>query len=185
MIWERLDQCYGSAEVVEDALFKRIDSFPKITNRDYVKLRKFSDILMELQSTKKEGDLPGLFFLDSAWGLNPIVQKLPFYLQEKWVSVSANYKRDYQVSFPPFNVFVDFVSHEANIKNDPSFNFASLILTQTPDLRNPPGNLTNREKCQYTKQRFFQTPSMNHMEIQKRQMTVINCAQYTKNPMPF
>ena len=36
MIWERLDQCYGSAEVVEDALFKRIDNFPKITNRDYV-----------------------------------------------------------------------------------------------------------------------------------------------------
>ncbi len=39
MIWERLDQCYGSAEIVEDALFKQIDNFPKITNRDYVKLK--------------------------------------------------------------------------------------------------------------------------------------------------
>lgn len=29
MIWE---------EVVEDALFKRIDNFPKIANRDHVKL---------------------------------------------------------------------------------------------------------------------------------------------------
>ena len=125
MIWERLEQCYGSTEVIEDALFKRIDSFPKITNRDYVKLRKFSDILMELQSAKEEGDLPGLSYLDSARGVNPIIQKLPFYLQEKWVSVGANYKRDHCVSFPPFNVFVDFVSQEANIKNDPSFNFAS------------------------------------------------------------
>lgn len=49
MTWERLEQCYGSAEVVKDALFKQIDSFPKITNRDYVNLRKFSDMLMELQ----------------------------------------------------------------------------------------------------------------------------------------
>lgn len=105
MIWDILDQCYGSAEVVEDALLKQIDNFPKITNRDYVKLRKFSDILTELQSAKKEGDLPGLSFLDSAMGLKPSVQKLPFYLQEKWVSVCSNCKRDYQVSFPPFNVF--------------------------------------------------------------------------------
>lgn len=125
MIWERLDQCYGSAEVVEDALFKRIGNFPKIANRDYVKLRKFSDILMELQSAKEEGDFPGLSFLDSARGLNPIVQKLPFYLQDKWVSVGASYKREYLVSFPPFHVFVDFVSHEATVKNDPSFNFTT------------------------------------------------------------
>lgn len=32
MIWDRLDQTYGSAEVIEDALFIRIDAFPKLTN---------------------------------------------------------------------------------------------------------------------------------------------------------
>lgn len=125
MIWDRLEQCYGSAEVVEDALFKRIDSFPKITNRDHTKLRKLSDILMELQCAKAEGDLPGLSFLDTARGVNPIVQKLPFNLQEKWASVGAKYKRDCRVPFPPYNVFVDFVSQEANIKNDRSFNLTS------------------------------------------------------------
>ncbi|XP_056273067.1 uncharacterized protein LOC130195510 [Pseudoliparis swirei] len=50
MIWHRLEQSYGSAEVIEDALFKRIDAFPKITNRDYSKLIKLSDLLMELVS---------------------------------------------------------------------------------------------------------------------------------------
>lgn len=125
MIWDRLKQTYGSTEVIEDALFKRIETFPKITNRDYSKLTKLSDLLMELQSAKTEGDLPGLSFLDTARGVNPIVQKLPFHLQEKWASVGASYKWQRRVSYPPFAYFVDFVSQEASIGNDPSFNFIS------------------------------------------------------------
>ncbi|XP_060782945.1 uncharacterized protein LOC132890172 [Neoarius graeffei] len=101
MIWNRLEQFYGSAEVIEDALFKRIDAFPKITNRDYSKLTKLSDLLMELESAKAEGDLPGLSFLDTAKGVNPIVQKLPFSLQERWASVGVSYKWQHCVSYPP------------------------------------------------------------------------------------
>ena len=167
MTWERLDQCYGSAEVVEDALFKRIDNFPKITNRDYVKLRKFSDILMELQSAKEEGDLPGLSFLDSARGLNPIVQKLPFYLQEKWVSVGASYKREYQVSFPPFHVFVDFVSQEATVKNDPSFNFAT-HLDSAPRPEKPPWKFNRQREVSVHKTQVFPNHSYESYGDSKR-----------------
>ncbi len=127
MAWDRLDQTYGSAEVIEDALFKRIDAFPKIANRDYSKLTKLSDLLMELQFAKAERDLPGLAFLDTAKGVNPIVQKLPFRLQEKWASVGAVYKRRNHVPYPPFAYFVDFISQEASIGSDPSFNFVSHI----------------------------------------------------------
>lgn len=127
MIWERLDRTYGSTEAIEDSLFKRIDTFPKVGNRDYAKLTKLSDLLMELLSAKDEGDLPGLSFLDTARGVNPIVQKLPFRLQEKWASAGASYKRREHVPYPPFTFFVEFVSQEASIANDPSFNF----ITQT------------------------------------------------------
>lgn len=123
MIWDRLEQCYGSAEVIEDALFKRVDSFSKIASKDYVKLRKFSDLLMEMQCAKAEGDLLGLSFLDTARGVNPIIQKLPYNLQEKWITVGTNYKRQNGVTYPPFSVFVDFVTQEANARNDPSFQF--------------------------------------------------------------
>ncbi|XP_073769028.1 uncharacterized protein [Danio rerio] len=129
MAWDRLDQTYGSAEIIEHALFKRIDAFPKIANRDYSKLSKLSDLLMELQSAKAEGDLPGLVLLDTARGIYPIIQKLPFRLQEKWASVGAAYKRHNQVPYPPFAYFVDFVSQEADIGNDPSFSFVSYIDT--------------------------------------------------------
>lgn len=97
MAWDRLDQTYGSAEAIENALFKRVDSFPKITGRDGFKLTKLSDLLMELQSAKVEGDLPSLSFLDTSRGVNPIVQKLPPRLQEKWISAGASYKRQNQV----------------------------------------------------------------------------------------
>lgn len=47
MIWDRLYECYGSAEVIENALFKRIDGFPRIAGKGHQKLRELSDLLME------------------------------------------------------------------------------------------------------------------------------------------
>lgn len=111
-----------------------------------------------LQSAKEEGDLPGLSFLDSARGLNPIVQKLPFYLQEKWVSVGASYKREYQVSFPQFYVFVDFVSQEATVKNDPSFNFAT-HLDPAPRPEKPSWRFNRQREVSVHKTEVFPNPS--------------------------
>ncbi|XP_076862530.1 uncharacterized protein LOC143514793 [Brachyhypopomus gauderio] len=125
MIWNRLDQMYGAAEIIEDALFKRIETFPKITHQDYSKLIKLSDLLSELLAAKDEGDLPGLAFLDTARGINPVLRKLPCNLQEKWASVGSAYKQRYQVSYPPFGYFVYFISQEASIRNDPSFNLST------------------------------------------------------------
>lgn len=35
MIWERLDECYGAPEVIENSLLERVDNFPKISDKDY------------------------------------------------------------------------------------------------------------------------------------------------------
>lgn len=121
MIWNRLDECYGSAEVIEKALFQRLDSFPRISNKDFSKLRDLSDLLMELDVARVAGDLPGLSYLDTARGVNPIVQKLPYGLQEKWLSYGSSYKQHHQVAFPPFSVFAAFLHQQAQIRNDPSF----------------------------------------------------------------
>ncbi|XP_073772958.1 uncharacterized protein [Danio rerio] len=123
MIWTRLEECYGAPEVIERALFRRIESFPRISSRDYSKLHELSDLLMEIEAAKADGYLAGLTYLDTAKGINPIIQKLPFNLQEKWLSYGAGYKERYGVSFPPFEVLVDFISQQARIRNDPGFNF--------------------------------------------------------------
>lgn len=97
MAWSRLQEYYGSAEMIEKALLDRVERFPKISNKDPQKLRELGDLLQELVSAQREGNLPGLTYLDTARGLNPIVEKLPFGLQEKWISQGGNYKLRHKV----------------------------------------------------------------------------------------
>ncbi|KAL1258964.1 hypothetical protein QQF64_009541 [Cirrhinus molitorella] len=81
--WERLEDCYGSPEIIEKSLFDRIDSFSKIGNRNVKRLQELGDLLQEVESAKQESCLPGLFYLDNTCGVAPIVEKLPYSLQEK------------------------------------------------------------------------------------------------------
>lgn len=106
--WTRLKECYVTPEVIESALFKRLDSFPCLSSKENIKLSELSDLLMELLS---DGYLPGLSYLD----------KLPQNLQDKWLSVGSRYKEYHRVCFPPFAFFIDFIRCEAKIRNDPSF----------------------------------------------------------------
>lgn len=121
MSWDRLRECYATPEIIENALFKKLDTFPRLTNRDNVKLRELSDLLMELLVAKNEGYLPGLAYLDTPRGIRPIVEKLPPSLQDKWVHSGSKYKHEYDVTFPPFSFFAKFVREQAKARNDPSF----------------------------------------------------------------
>jgi len=131
-IWDRLRECYGAPEVIEDALFDRLEKFQKLASRDPTGLRKYGDLLTEVLSAKEDGGLHGLAYLDTARGLHPLAAKLPLPLQEKWLSVGFRYKDQHRVPIPPFTVFVDFVTLEARIRNDPSFK------TDQPASRPPP-----------------------------------------------
>lgn len=120
-IWERLDDCFGTPEVVESSLLRRLETFPKISNKDWKKLRELGDLLMELLVAKSEGLLLGHACLDTARGIASIVQKLPFSLQDKWMTLGYTFKQQHRVPFPPFSVLVDFVVEQARMRNDPSF----------------------------------------------------------------
>lgn len=71
MAWDRLEECYGSPEVIERNLFERLENFPKINPKDPLKLRELGDLLRELESAKSEGYLPGLSYLDTTKGCQP------------------------------------------------------------------------------------------------------------------
>lgn len=83
MVWTWLEECYGSAEAIEAALFNKLERFPKLSNKDPQRLRELGDLLLELQAAKTEGYLPGLTSLDTAGGISFILEKLPYSLQEK------------------------------------------------------------------------------------------------------
>ncbi|XP_076869614.1 uncharacterized protein LOC143519746 [Brachyhypopomus gauderio] len=132
MAWRRLEDCYGTPEVIEYALLKKLEDFPKLTNKDNAKFRELGDILLELECAKADGFLPGLAFLDTARGVNPIVEKLPHRLQEKWITKGSRFKEDHGVAFPPFPLFSEFVRQQAKVRNDPSFAFTTSTLSK-PD----------------------------------------------------
>ncbi|XP_039902004.1 uncharacterized protein LOC120742644 isoform X1 [Simochromis diagramma] len=124
--WERLNECYAASEIIERSLFQRLDSFPKITVKDHVKLRELGDLLQKIQGAKEDGHLPGLLYLDTSRGISPIVDKLPYGLQERWMSHSSQYKENNQGCFPPFEYFCEFICKEAKKRNDPSFQQQNL-----------------------------------------------------------
>ncbi|KAL0172963.1 hypothetical protein M9458_033274, partial [Cirrhinus mrigala] len=64
MAWDRLEEMYGSPEAVEKALLDKLEKFPKISKQDPLKLQELGDLLCEI---------------------HPIVEKLPYHLQEKWI----------------------------------------------------------------------------------------------------
>lgn len=123
MLWQRLELCYGCPEVIENALLRKLEEFPKISNRDGQRLRELGDMLMELESAKSGTHLPGLAILDTARVVNPIIEKLPFNLQERWITHGAKFKEDYHVSFPPFGFFVRFICDQARIRKIPVFRY--------------------------------------------------------------
>ncbi|XP_056867534.1 uncharacterized protein LOC130513013 [Takifugu flavidus] len=120
-LWQRLDRNYGSPEAIEASLFGRLESFPRVGHKDSHLLQELADLLRELEAAKDEGYLPGLSFLDTSRGINPIVEKLPGGLQEAWVKEGSRYKRDHKAHYPPFSYFVQFVNNYAEMRTDPSF----------------------------------------------------------------
>jgi len=111
-----------------------LDAVPRITAKDHSKLRELGDLLIEIQGAKEDGYLTGLSYLDPSRGVGPIVDKLPFGLQEKWMSSGPWNKGENHGRFPPFDYFCNLVCQEAKKCNDPSFMYQSRFIQPTkPD----------------------------------------------------
>lgn len=130
-VWERLDETFGALEMVEAALKRKLDNFPKLTNKDGKRLYEISDILSEIESTMETEQYQDLLsYFNTSSGMNPIVNKLPYNLQEKWTSCAIRYKKTYAVSFPPFSCFSNFIRDISKVKNDPGFMFDTFVPRQ-------------------------------------------------------
>lgn len=54
----RLQECYANPEVIDSTLFKQLDSFPHFSLKENIKVRKCSDLLVELVAAKTDKYLP-------------------------------------------------------------------------------------------------------------------------------
>ncbi|XP_071151136.1 uncharacterized protein [Mytilus edulis] len=133
-LWERLDDRYGAPIMLQTSLVNKLDNFPTLTNKDNSLLYDLSDIISEIEYHKENPKLGCLLaYFDSSKGVNPIVEKLPYGLQEKWITRASRYKSKYEVAFPPFTEFSAFIREMSKIKNDPGFIFGSKVTPNTKD----------------------------------------------------
>ncbi len=94
----------------------------KSYNEGSTKTRDLADLLSELQAAKEDSYLAGLSYLDTSRGIKPIIEKLPYNMQEKWLYLGTRYKQEHLVSFPTFLRLVDFHHHGGQgARTDPSF----------------------------------------------------------------
>ena len=124
IIWQRLDERFGAPELIESLLKKKLACFPTLNVKDDKKFYELLDLLCEIQSLKEDRNYSSLLsYFDTSSGINPIVQKLPNFVQRKWIDRAFNYKETYQTMYPTFEFFVSFIRKICKTLNDPSLNF--------------------------------------------------------------
>ena len=121
-LWNRLEEEFGRPEVIHGHLTNKITNFPKLGIKDNKKLFDLVDLLSEIDAVKENPAYgQSLSYFDTAAGIKPILNKLPYGLQEKWVNECVRYKKNNGVVFPPFSCFMNFIHRMAQVKNDPCF----------------------------------------------------------------
>lgn len=88
-----MNEQYARPELVESATKQKLMCFSKITFRKVKKLYDLVDIVVEIDSFKKDEQFSSLFaFYDSSAGVNLIVNKRLYQLEEKWTNKEADTK---------------------------------------------------------------------------------------------
>ena len=132
-IWQRLHERFARPEMVESSIKQKLSSFDKVTNKDPKRLYELVDIVTEIDSLKRDDQYSSLFALyDSSQGVNNIIAKLPYQLQEKWTNEASRYKEENSAAYPPFHVFASFLERMARRKNDPSFDYEDSTVSTKP-----------------------------------------------------
>ncbi|KAK3086079.1 hypothetical protein FSP39_013163 [Pinctada imbricata] len=125
-LWERLEERYGSPELVEASLKAKLESLPKLRPEDNKMLYDLSDIVAEIIGCKENPKYATLLsYFDSSSGIIPIINKLPRNLQEKWTTQASNYKKKHQTAYPPLSFLGEFLQEMSRIRNDPGFQYES------------------------------------------------------------
>lgn len=132
-LWTRLEERYGSPELIETAIKTKLANFHRLSANEPRRLYELSDILSETLALKENPKYNQQFsYFDSSVGVLPIVQKLTSGLQNKWTSKASKYKQTHGVTYPPFTIFCEFVKEMSTMMNDPGLQVTQAFVKETP-----------------------------------------------------
>lgn len=102
-IWKRLEERFGSPEMVEISLKSKLDNFPRFTFKDKKRMYDLHNLLCEIQSNKDNPVYEKLLsYFDTSVGINPIVTKLPPGIQSNGETVLLPTRKRSQSPFLHF-----------------------------------------------------------------------------------
>ncbi|XP_041480432.1 uncharacterized protein LOC121427921 [Lytechinus variegatus] len=113
---EILEKRFGNPFTISEAFRSKLDSWPRIGNRDSKGLQKLSDFLQ--QCLQASSEIKDLEILNDIREMSKICMKLPDWIVHRWNRTVAKVKKD-NGRYPSFREFVSFLSEETDIANDP------------------------------------------------------------------
>lgn len=128
-----LDQRYGDPFVIGNAFRDKLEKWPKILPRDSKSLLRFSDFLKQCEIAMES--IGTLNMLNDDRENRKLLTKLPDWIVTRWGRIVVKHKEE-QKQFPPFKIFVEFISQEARIACDPVTSLQSVKGDFVPGLRN-------------------------------------------------
>ncbi|XP_070556646.1 uncharacterized protein [Ptychodera flava] len=138
-----LNERYGNPFTVTEAFRNKIETWPRISGKDSMALRKFSDFLKQCQVAMK--DIPDLAVLNDVRENRKMLQKLPDWVVTRWSRVVARVKK-LTNTYPPFENFVGFIQEEADIACDPLTSLGSLRPSTDKDQQGTSNGTTRKRK---------------------------------------
>ncbi|KAJ8333475.1 hypothetical protein SKAU_G00414830 [Synaphobranchus kaupii] len=114
--WETLNTRYGHPFVIQRAFRDKLNNWPKISSRESIKLRQYSDFLTTCSNALPH--VKGLQVLNDCEENKKMLQKLPDWVTSRWnrhVTRQLKQTEDY----PSFKEFADFIAQEAEIACNP------------------------------------------------------------------
>ena len=101
------------------AFQRKLNAWPKVGNRDYASLCRFSDFLNQCKVALAA--TPDLHTLDDIREIGKLNEKLPFYIQEKWLSRAFEIKCRTK-NYSRFHHFAKCLKEISDQVNDPILN---------------------------------------------------------------
>ena len=105
---------FGRDDFVGNSFIDKLESWPKIANKDQAALKQYSYFLKQCLIAQKT--LPKLKFLDEKRENKKFIKALPPWMVNRWTYIVTDHEE--KNGFPPFSRYVEFVSHEARVANN-------------------------------------------------------------------
>lgn len=133
--WNMLDERYGESFVIAKAFRDKLHSWPKITGKDSLDLRKFVDFLQSCKSAMTQNN--NLNILNDGIENQRLASKLPDWLSSRWNRKATEYQLEHK-QFPNFSYFVTFLSMEASIACNPITSYQAIKQSDIDKIKTKP-----------------------------------------------